>query len=78
MNYSFILGLISMVAGLTPEMLKKLSEWSKVPSKANQSKHHAVFNMMKRGGFFDPRDMVRLIRHSLPIRHHIVWPIQYH
>jgi len=54
MNYSFIFGLISIVAGLTPEMLKKLSEWSKVPSKANQSKHHAVFNMMKRGGFFDP------------------------
>ena len=61
MNYSFIFGLISIVAGLTPEMLKKLSEWSKVPSKANQSKHHAVFNMMKRGGFFDPRNMIRLI-----------------
>ena len=65
MNYSFIFGLISIVAGLTPEMLKKLSEWSKVPSKANQSKHHAVFNMMKRGGFFDPRDMIWLIRSNL-------------
>lgn len=50
-----------MVAGLTPEMLKKLSDWSKVPSQANQSKHHPVFNMMKRdGGFFDPRDMIEL------------------
>ena len=84
MNYSFIFGLISMVAGLTPEMLKKLNEWSKVPSKANQSKHHAVFNMMKRGGFFDPRDVIEFIYHSLPIFQHtvwyciayIIWPIQ--
>jgi len=61
-----------MVAGLTPEMLKKLSEWSKVPSQANQSKHHPVFNMMKRdGGFFDPRNMIELNRHLLLILHHI-------
>ena len=58
MNYSFIFGLISMVAGLSPEMLKKLTEWSKVPSQANQNKLDAVYNMMKRGGFFDPRNMV--------------------
>ena len=68
-----------MVAGLTPEMLKKLSEWSKVPSQANQSKHHPVFNMMKRdGGFFDPRNMIELNRHLLLILHHItniIWLI---